>query len=25
VGDGNCFLVDIESDVVSLGHGVFGY
>jgi hypothetical protein len=25
VGDGNCFLVDIESDVVGLRRGVFRY
>ena len=25
LGDGNCFLVDIESDVISVGHGVFRY
>ena len=25
VGDGDCFLVDVESDVVGFGHNVFRY
>ncbi len=25
VGDGNCFLVDVESDVVNIGYGVSRY
>jgi len=25
ISDGNCFLVDVESDVVGVGHGVFRY
>ena len=25
VGDGDCFLVDVESDVVGFGHDMFRY